>query len=562
MTKAKIDALYCRVSTDLQREKGESIKNQKQRLFAYAKDHALNPQTYIDDGISAKDTNRPALQKLIQDIKEKKIRMVLVTKIDRITRNLKDLLDLIMLFEDYEVAFKSLTQPIDTSSAMGRGQVQLMGVFASMEREMTSERVGEDMRHRAKNGKWNGGVVPFGYMAYAQQVRLNIRQGMKRDKAEAEAKKKCPVEKKLYLDGEEAKIIRQIFDKYLETESLRAVTHWLNTKKYPSRYGTSWASNSVSRVLKSPTYIGRLCYNKRVSSKATGRLKHRPKDDWIVADAEHEPIIPKEKFDTVQKVLERQAVEPRRKMSNYLLSGLLRCGQCGASMHGYTYRKPDKKVYSYYKCYAKQQKGTSVCKSGAVPREEIEKVVVDEILKLYKGKALLDMKKALELYRKRTEKSVNPLTKEKDKLIKRNEEIERKSKVLLERLEDETIEVATYKARKKELEGELESNRMKIYGVESQLNDLTIEHISFDAVYEVLKDFKKCWKGAKFQGKKDMLNAIVSKVVYTDRKTPINLELYFLGDVCSRKDMDALTKVERLRKAFVYNLEIPLAKAV
>jgi len=435
-----------------------------------------------------------------------------------------------------------------------------MGVFASMEREMTSERVGEDMRHRAKNGKWNGGVVPFGYMAYAQQVRLNMREGMNKDKAEQEAKKKCPLEKKLYLDAPEAEIIRQIFDKYLETESLRAVTHWLNTKKYPSRYGTSWASNSVSRVLKSPTYIGKLCYNKRVSSKATGRLRHRPKEAWIIADADHEPIVTKEKFDTVQKILERQAVEPRRKMSNYLLSGLLKCGQCGASMHGYTYRKPDKKIYSYYKCYAKQQKGVSVCKSGAAPREEIERVVVDEILKLYKGKALMDMKKALEMYRKKTEKSVSPLMKEKELLTKRNEEIERKLKVLLERLEDETIEANAYKARKKELEDELESNRMKVYSAENQLNDLTIEHISFDAVYEVLKDFKKCWKGAKFQGRKDMLNAIVSKVVYTDRKTPINLELYFLGDVCSRTDTHALTRVEKLKKAFLYSLQIPLVK--
>jgi len=134
MSKEKIDALYCRVSTDMQREKGESIKSQKEKLFDYAKEKHLNPQTYIDDGVSAKDTNRPALQKLIQDIKDNKIGMVLVTKIDRITRNLKDLLDLITLFEDCDVRFKSLTQPFDTSTPMGKVQVQLMGIFAQMER--------------------------------------------------------------------------------------------------------------------------------------------------------------------------------------------------------------------------------------------------------------------------------------------------------------------------------------------------------------------------------------------------------------------------------------------
>ncbi len=530
MSKDKIDALYCRVSTDMQREKGESIRNQKERLTQYAKDHNLNPQFYIDEGISAKDTKRPALQRLIDDIKNDRVGMVLVTKIDRMTRSLKDLIDLIMLFEDYSVAFKSLTQPIDTSTAMGRGQISLMGVFAQMEREMTSERVGEDMRHRARSGKWNGGVVPFGYMAQTQQLRLNLKAGMKREEAEQRAKVQCPINKKLYLREEEAEVLRQIFDKYLETESLRAVTHWLNTKKYASRYGGNWAANSVSRVLRSPLYIGQLVYNKRVSAKATGRLKQRPKEEWITADAEHTPIIRRDVFDRVQAIIKRQAVEPRRKKSEYLLAGLLRCGVCGARMHGYTMQKKNEKKFSYYKCCAHQQKGTSVCTGASANRYLLETAVVSAITKLFQGKQMIDLKKAHELYKKKQKINVEPLQKEKHRLEVRNEEIARKKKVLLERLEDETITSDEYKARQRELEDELERNRNAVFQCESQLNDLGIGAISFDVVLETLKDFKKIWRSANIMKKKELLDALISKVVYKDAKTPIKLELYFLDN--------------------------------
>ncbi|MEI7751152.1 MAG: recombinase family protein [Candidatus Omnitrophota bacterium] len=530
MSKDKIDALYCRVSTDMQREKGESIRNQKERLTLYAKEHNLNPQFYIDDGISAKDTKRPALQQLIEDIKGDRVSMVLVTKIDRITRNLKDLINLIELFEDYSVSFKSLTQPIDTSTAMGRGQVQLMGVFGQMEREMTSERVGEDMRHRARSGKWNGGVVPFGYMAQTQQVRLNLKADMKREQAEQCAKDQCPINKKLYVHEEEADVIRQIFDKYLETESLRAVTHWLNTKKYASRYGGNWAANSVSRVLRSPFYVGQLIYNKRVSAKATGRLKQRPKAEWIISDAEHTPIISREKFDRVQSILQRQAVEPRRKRSEYLLAGLVKCGTCGARMQGSTMRKTDGKEFSYYKCSAHQQKGATACTGLSANRHILEEAVVSAITKLYQGKQMIELEKAHELYKKKQKFNVEPLWKEKKRLEVRNEEIARKKKVLLERLEDETITSDEYKTRQRELEDELERNRNAIFQFESQLNDLGIGAISMDVVLETLKDFKKIWRSSNIMRKKELLDALISKVVYTDAKTPIKLELFFLDN--------------------------------
>lgn len=525
----KRDALYCRVSTDIQVERGESIDTQKERLLAYTKEHGLNAELYIDAGISAKDINRPQLQRLIGDIKAGKVSSVLVTKLDRISRSVKDIIDLTMLFEEYGVVFKSLTQPFDTSSAMGRAQINLMSLFAQLEREMTSERVGEDMRHRARSGKWNGGVVPFGYMAQAQQIRLNIKAGMSTDEAEQKAKEVCPEDKKLYVHKEEAQLIREIFDKYLDSKSLRAVTLWLNEKKHPSKYGTSWAASSVSRALQSPVYIGKLVYNKRISSKTTGKLKARDREEWIISDATHQPIVEKVKFDAVQSILEKQSVEPTRKLSEYLLSGLLRCGKCGSRMHGYTQRRKDKS-FSYYKCYSRQQKGDTVCTVQPVNRPAIEKAIVDTILNLCDKKQLMGLREAHKTFAKEINQNTHPIQTEKRKLEKRIEEIEKKKRILLVRLEDQTIKPYEYKSRILELDQELEQSKLTVYGLETKLNNLEIDCISFETVYEAIKDFKTDWPTVEIIEQKEMLNAIVKSITYTDKTSPLKVELHFLED--------------------------------
>jgi len=379
----KIVALYCRVSTEMQAEKGESIKHQKQALTEYANDNCLNGVLYEDAGFSAKDTNRPSMTRLIQDIKDNKIEAVLVTKLDRITRSIKDLLDLLELFEEHNVSFKSLTQPFDTSSAMGRGFLRLMGEFAQIEREMISDRVTESMKYRAKKGKWNGGVVTFGYVTFEHLVKKYTKNGLSKTKAEKEAAKIAPEIKKPYVYDRESRVVKKIFEKYLEFESLRAVTQWLNKEKYPTKNATTWATTSVSRVLQNPTYIGKICYGKRVSSKNGLKMKSRPKDQWIIVEGEHEPIIDEITFQKVQKILKRQRKEPRRKLNDYLLTGLLKCGKCNGSMQGYSqqrFQSGKNKIWSYYKCHTHQSKGDVICRGTTIQKNLIEKLVTDRII--------------------------------------------------------------------------------------------------------------------------------------------------------------------------------------
>jgi len=497
----KITALYCRVSTDIQREK-ESIATQKSYLIDYAKGNNFKFQIYEDNGYSAKDTNRPALKKLISDIKDNKIERIVITKVDRITRRIKDLLDLLELFEQYKVAFKTLTQPIDTSSAMGRGFLNLLGVFGEMEREMTSERVSESMKVLTKKGKWLGGVLPYGYTSKNKQLIIN---------------------------NQEALILKKIYKKYIELESLRGVTQWLNTNGIKTRNKKTWACASISRILQNPTYIGKLSWGKRVSSTTTGKLKSKPKEEWIISEGRHKPIIDNFTFNKVQEIIKKQYVEPRRKLSEYLLSSLVRCGFCNGSMNGYSQRRYNK-IYAYYKCHNAMSKGKSVCKGNAINKDLLEKIVIDKILSSI-DKSKIDIKKALDIYNREIRDKISPLKSEKETLEKRSEGIELKKKTLLEKLEDRIIDNQTYKNRINELEEELTKNRDRIFKIDIELNDKNVESISFELVYEKIRDFKKAWHTLDYTAKKELLYTLISNIIVKGEQIDINL--FFLPSLFS-----------------------------
>jgi len=155
------DAGYPRVSTTMQVER-DGLQNQVQALEAYGAAHDLNLRLYLEEGVSAKDIDRPKLQELLADVRGGRVRSVGVTKLDRISRSLADLLDLMKLFEQHGVKFVSLRDNIDTSGPVGRFMLHVLGAIAELERGITAERVGEDMKLRARRGKWNRGLAPYG----------------------------------------------------------------------------------------------------------------------------------------------------------------------------------------------------------------------------------------------------------------------------------------------------------------------------------------------------------------------------------------------------------------
>ena len=347
---------YVRVSSQRQATEGDSLVAQQHEIeqeveFRKRRENLQveSLEFYVDAGKSAKDQNRPQLQRLKRDIASGKVDLVICFKLDRITRSLKDFVDLWALFAEHDVNVISLREKFDTSMPTGEAMVQLIMVFAQLERKMTAERTFSIMRDRADRGLWNGGHV-LGY----------------RSKPDDRGK--------LEIDPEGADIVRRIFDTFEETGSAGAVLRKLNDLgvRYPAyrtrsdklRGGNRFTKQKVIGILRNPIYLGQVRWGESV------------KEDC------HEALISREQFERVQAALGvttlRRANQKKPKGRVYLLSGLLRC-QCGAHMVGASAHGRVGPCY-YYVCTRQQHEGGKYgCGASRIPASALEDALLGRI---------------------------------------------------------------------------------------------------------------------------------------------------------------------------------------
>ncbi|MDP4552064.1 recombinase family protein [Alkalihalobacillus macyae] len=323
-------ALYCRVSTDEQAKDGLSLHEQQERLESYCRAMGWeNPiQVYVEKAISAKNTDRPKLKNLMKAVKNNEISKVLVTKLDRISRKLLDLLNLIDTFYEYKVDFVSISESFDTNTPSGRLTMQVLGAVAEFERESIRERVFETMHYAARQGKWMT-QSPYGYQLH---------------------------HKELVVFEPEAKVVKLIFDEYFNKGmGYQAIAKKLNFEEIPSKFNKGWSTQTIKLLLSNPVYKGTLVWNRSDSTKE----KRTSKDDgeWITVEKAHDPIIDKKTWDAVQNRMKERQIAPRAKSSPHLLGGLLKCGKCEASMIiGWSGSKNNR--YRVYRCSTSKNKGT------------------------------------------------------------------------------------------------------------------------------------------------------------------------------------------------------------
>lgn len=345
---------YVRVSSQRQATEGDSLVAQQNEIQQEIEFRSRREgwdvdsvEFYVDAGRSAKDQNRPQLKRLKRDITAGKVDVVICLKLDRITRSLKDFVDLWELFDDHNVDVVSLREQFDTSNPTGEAMIQLIMIFAELERKMTAERTVAIMRDRAERGLWNGGHV-LGYT--------------------------CE-DSKLQIEDKGAAIIRSIFDAFEELGSAGAVTRGLSDSKirfptYETRSGKVcggklFSKQQVIRILRNAVYIGRVTWG------------------GISVDDCHSPIIAKEQFERVQIAIGETTKRRtnRRKQENtrqYLLSGLLRC-PCGSHLVGHSAHNK-KRAYHYYCCTRQaHQAGKYSCNSPRIPAEALEEVVIARV---------------------------------------------------------------------------------------------------------------------------------------------------------------------------------------
>lgn len=292
-------AIYVRVSTIEQAQEGYSIKAQLERLNAYALSQGwIVSKTYIDDGESAKDMNRTNLTKMLKEMKDDLFDVVLVYKLDRLTRSVLDLYKMLEIFEKHNVKFKSATEVYDTTNAMGRLFITLVAALAQWERENLSERVTMGMEQKAKEGKWVVNLAPIGFDIDGDYLKINEK---------------------------EAAIVREIFDMYLSNKyGTGKIARILNQRGIKTKSGAVWNDGTIRYVLTNKIYIGTMRYNYRVN-----------KENYFEKENVVDAIISKEDFEEVQMILKhRSKHHPRKATSPYIFTSVLKCARCGSIMQG------------------------------------------------------------------------------------------------------------------------------------------------------------------------------------------------------------------------------------
>jgi site-specific DNA recombinase len=344
-------AIYTRVSTEAGLDQGfNSLDAQYDAAQAYIRSQAhagwtLVRTRYDDGGFSGGSTDRPSLQQLLADIRTHKIHIVVVYKVDRLTRSLADFAKLVELFDAHGVSFVSVTQQFNTTTSMGRLTLNVLLSFAQFEREVTSERIRDKIAASKRKGLWVGGVVPLGYHAK---------------------------DRKITVVDKEAKTVRQIFRRYLELGSINLLLADLRAAGVKTKVrhlsngrtigGIPFGRGALGALLRNRFYIGEVRYRGEIYP------------------GEQPPILERALFDTVQGKLDQQRVNHNkaRHHSGALLAG--RIFDDNGNRMSPTYSVKNGIRYRYYLSKPiTEGEPDNAAKLNRVPAAEVEKLVIEAI---------------------------------------------------------------------------------------------------------------------------------------------------------------------------------------
>lgn len=321
----------------------------------------LVPEHYDDGGISGGTMERPALQRLLADTAEGKVDVVVVYKIDRLTRSLMDFARIVEIFDRHDVSFVSVTQQFNTTTSMGRLTLNVLLSFAQFERAVTAERIRDKIAASKKKGMWMGGTVPLGY-------RVENR--------------------KLIINEIAASAVRNLFRRYLELGSVPALARQLND--------CSNTDGIIALLLRADNGQGRRRPASRIGKGKlyymlsnpiyTGHIRHGS----ALYAGEHQPIIDSDTFEAVQSRLAQQSPRPRGvpvQRDIHLLNGLL-FDETGDRLSPIHASKTGKR-YRYYISSRLKETGSGRKDGWRVPAGEIEAIVLQKVATLLKDKVRL-----------------------------------------------------------------------------------------------------------------------------------------------------------------------------
>ena len=510
--------IYTRVSTAMQID-GYFLDAQKSRMKAFAEfnDYEIVGE-YEDAGKSGKSIEgRLEFNRMMEDIKSGKdgVSYVLVFKLSRFGRNAADVLSTLQVMQDFGVNLICVEDGIDSSKDAGKLMISVLSAVAEIERENIRVQTMEGRIQKAREGKWNGGFAPYGY---------SLEKGQ------------------LFINEEEAKAIRVIFDQYVHTDmganglAKYLENHGIHKIQRQNGKNPLFDASLIRRILKNPVYCGKIAYGRRRTEKVHGTrndYKLVEQEDYLLVDGLHEGIVTEELWHEAQVKLLAQAkkyekVNHGKDNKIHLLSGIVKCPICGAGMYGNKSIKHKSdgtkyKDFFYYGCkHRTMTRGHKCDYKKQVNEELLDDAVAEVIAKLVgnpKFAAMMQEKINMKVDTTAIEQEIAAH----EKLLRQS--YSTKSR-LMEEIDSLDLDDKHYIKRKADLDGRLYKMYDKIEDAENLLiaarakkMSIEAEKLTGDNIYKVLIYFDKLYSVMNEQEKRQIMESLISEIqIYPERQ--------------------------------------------
>lgn len=520
-------ALYCRLSVDDGNFGGSvSIETQKILLEQYCKDHSITNYTfYCDDGCSGTNFNRPSFKKMIDDIGNGKIDLVIVKDLSRFGRNYVETGMYVQQFTERNVRFIAADDNYDSLVNSDDLLFPIKNVVNEMYARDVSKKTKAAKKAKARDGQFIGSKAPFGY-----KIDPNDRHHLIVDEPAAQ------VVKRIFRLASEGVGYNKMAKIFREEKVLTPIAYFnLNNPDYFKsdywRKEFDWHVTSIRAILNNEVYLGKLVYGKQRNKSMKSKEKVRnPKEDWIVVENCHEPIITQELWDTVHKILNAKH-RPAKAGEVQMFAGLLYCSDCG---HCLTYSQKQRKDGSYhgaYSCWMYKTHGKEYCASHYITFDTIyELVLIDIQRNLFQYRKNTDKFKSIlsRKYQSDSQKQAEQITLEYEQKQKRCEELDKIISRLYEdnvlgRIGDERYESMSqsYELEQVEIKKALPILKSKIDELKRQL-DCADNFINVIKKYTIIDKLDAA-----------ILNELIDKIVVhhkeqaEDGRTFQQIEIYY-----------------------------------
>lgn len=492
---SKAIGIWIRVSTEDQ-ARGDSPAHHetRARMYAQSRDWEVR-EVYNLEAVSGKSVmGHPETRRMLQDIRSGRISGLIFSKLARLARNTRELLDFADLFREAEADLVSLEEAIDTSSPAGRLFYTMIAAMAQWEREEIASRVKASVKVRAHLGKSLGGAAPFGY---------SWEDGS------------------LTPDPAEAPVRKLMFELFLEHRRKKAVAKILNERGYRTRRGKPFTDTTLKRLLRDPVAKGlrRINY---VSNTSNGQ-EWKPEDEWVWMEVD--PVVPEGLWEQVNAILDEQQKANKRPARRpvHLFAGVTRC-HCGTSM----YVPSNTPKYVCHKCRNK------------IPEDALEEVFRDEL------KAFFFDPSAVATYFKEADDTVGNWTELLEGLREERQRLERDMNLTYRLYLDEEISSQGFGERNRPLEERRDQLDTEILRLQGELDVLRVEHQSRDELVHRAQDISGGWDQLTFDEKRQIINSFVHGIEIGDKA--VQIDLHYLPTLSPNSPNTAATRQQNPRR--------------